>query len=811
MWFLVVCIFAEKFDVGIKIAVSLGHVEFHGAVITDKNVEKYKTKLEKEIKPIGFVDIEYEGTEYCVTWGNGHLCQLKQARDYNEEYASWAKLPIPFFPDNYEIKVKEGPDKKPAPWLLKQINIVRKKFKDCDYIINATDDDREGELIFAYVYQYIGIRKPYKRVVIDSQTKEGYINAFSKLKTAAEVKPVENAGRARSIADWVVGANLTAKMSVKYRGLISVGRVQTPVLNFIVKRENEIRNFKSHPFWYLVAEFTKDNGEKYLAKHSVNQIEKKEDALSLLNKIRDQQAVVTKYEKKEKKKEVPLLYNFSNLAIEANRIYGISSDKALEIIQELYMDGYVSYPRTESVHLTDDMQDVVDQTIDRLALLPEYKDFITPVNKADRNYTKRHFDTKKVESHYAIIPTNNVPSSLSVLSGDKKNVYDLIAKSLIRIIYKAAVLEDTKIETTVNGEVFKSSGVVVKDAQWLNVGVNSKDRFLPELEIGEIVSGKYLIKDGKTEPPQRYTDASLMTAMVTAGKNIEDKELRKVLEETNNGGIGRGSTRAGIIKTVVDRYATRKGKYIIPTENAIKLIEILPLEDIKSAEMTAEWEKRLDKIAHNEDTIDSFVSDIEEQTKKWCDEIDANAVSFVFSPSGNAEELSVNCPVCGKKLIKSKYSYCCSDYTNCKFKVPLEIAGTKITQKDVETLIKKKKTSVKSFKSKDGKKFSASLELKSDNSIGFEFGLGLKCPKCGEVIKESPKAWGCSKCDFVIWNTVAGKELSAKEKKQLINKGKTGLIDGFKSKSGKSFSAYLILDSDKKVTFKFESRPNANS
>ena len=803
-----ICIFAEKFDVGIKIAVSLGNVVFHGNKITDKNVEKYKTQLEKEIKPIGFIDIEYNGSDYCVTWGNGHLCQLKQARDYDSEYVSWSKMPIPFFPENYQIKVKEGPDKKPAPWILKQINVVRQKFKECDSIINATDDDREGELIFAYVYQYIGVKKPYKRVVIDSQTKEGYINAFSHLKMSSEVKPVENAGRARSIADWVVGANLTAAMSVKYRGLISIGRVQTPVLNFIVSREKEIQNFKSHPFWYLVAEFSKENGEKYLAKHSINQIEKKEEALSLLNKIKDKESVVSKYEKKEKTKEVPLLYNFSNLAIDANRAYGISSDKTLEIIQELYMSGYISYPRTESMHLTDDMQEIVDQTIDMLSTLPEYKDFISPVPKNERNYTKRHFDTKKVESHYAIIPTNNVPKSLE---GDKKNVYDLIAKSLIRIIYKPAILEDTKVETVVDGEVFKSSGLAIKDPQWLVVGTSGKERFLPSLEVGEVVSGKYLIKEGKTEPPQRYTDATLMTAMVTAGKNIENKELRKVLEETNNGGIGRGSTRAGIIKTVVERYATRKGKYIIPTENSMKLIDILPLDDVKSAEMTAEWEKRLDKIAHSEETIDNFVKDIEQQTKDWCSKIKDQETSFVFNTAKEQQQLSVNCPICGKPLIKSKFSYCCSDYNNCKFKVPLEVCGAKISAKDVESLIKKKKTSAKSLTSKEGKKFSGFLVLKEDNSIGLSFGLDLKCPKCGkQTIKDSPKAWSCSDCDFVIWNTIAGRTISAKEKKQLINKGKTDVLEGFKSKAGKEFSASLMLDSEKKVVFDFGATSKRN-
>lgn len=816
-----ICIFAEKFDVGIKIVAALGDFSFHGTKITSNNIEKYKAKLEKEIKPNGYVDITYNGRDYAVTWASGHLCSLKQAKDYNPDYLKWSNIPVPFFPERYEIKVKEQidmkthrPTGKPDPWTCRQLKIVKKLFQECDYIINATDDDREGELIFAYVYQILGVKKPYKRVIFDSQTQEGYIKAFSNLKDSSDVKNVEYAGRARAIADWVVGANLSVLMSLKYGGfgkdsLISIGRVQTPTLNLLVQRELEIRNFKSHPFWYITATFKNKDGEKYSAKHEISQIENKKDVETLFNKINGKPGTVVKYDKTKKTKDVPMLYNLANLSIDSNRKYGISANNTLAIVQELYMAGFVSYPRTESTCLTDDMKDVVDETIDMLSELPEYKKYISAVNKKDRNYTNRHFNSKKVESHFAIIPTNKKPEGLSE---DQKKVYDLIAKSLIRIIYKPAVLEDTKIITEVEGEKFKSSGTVVKDPQWLAVDALTNENFLPNLSVGEIVNGAYEIKEGKTEPPSRYTDASLMAAMATAGKNIKDKDLRQVLEETNNGGIGRGSTRSAIIETVVTRYATRKGKSIIPSEKAIKLIEILPVDELKSATLTAEWEQRLDKIAKGEDTLTAFTKDMETETSKWCAKIKAdNSGTKLVSESSNNELLSINCPVCGKPMKKLPWGWSCSAYNkedenSCKFAVGYSIAGAKLSDRDISDLLLNKRTKlINNFKSKSGKTFSAFLLLSDENKIQFSFNSENTCPKCNSPIEVNKSFWKCSNksCDFILWNSVAGKNLSDKDRDALLNNKQTRLIKGFKSKAGKSFDAYLSLDENYKIKFVF--------
>lgn len=828
-----VTIYAEKFDVGVKIAAALGGFDYEGTRVTMNNVEKLKQKLDKDVKKKGAIYIEYQGTKYAVTWGQGHLCSLKQAKDYNPEYAQWKKMPMPFFPQSYEIKIREGYDyktKKPTgandAWAEWQLNIVKSLFEKSEYIINATDDDREGELIFAYVYELLGVNKPYKRVILDSQTEEGFRYAFAHLKNSDEVRPIENAGRGRSVADWIVGANLTALMSLKYGGggadsLISIGRVQTPVLNILVERELAIRNFKSHPFWYVSANFTTENGDTYTGKHEIAQIEDKSKADELLAKVMGKPGVITDYVKEKATKEVPLLYNLTNLSQAANKAYGFTAAQTLEIAQWLYEHGYTTYPRTPSTCLTDDMQTTVDEVLDMLCTYdPQYKNWIEAVPKSQRNYTKRHFNTKKVESHYAIIPTKVKPEGLN---DNQKKLYDLIAKSLIRIIYKPAVLEKTKVVTTVEGENFKSSGTVIVEEQWLVVDSGKKDDdILPILTKGQNVSGNYELKEGKTNPPQRFTDDTLLTAMKTAGKQLDDEELKAIMESERDGGIGTEATRAGIIETVIARkYAERSGKQIIPTEKGMKLIEILPLSEIKSAEITAKWETRLKAISERTDTLDSFIHDIQEQTAQWVKQIQSLEVTQTLSQQKNDNDTGVACPVCGKPMKKYSWGWACSGYQKdnpdaCKFAISYKIGGSSsIKDSDIDDLITKKKTKfIPDFKTKDGKEYGAFLILTDENKIDRTWDTGYECPIChnhqvtaglakGQVI------WSCSGwkdgCSFTIWPKIAGKTISDSDKIALLTKGKTKVIKGFTGSKGK-FDAALKVGDDGKITFDFEKK-----
>ena len=312
-----ITVYAEKFDVGSKIAAALSDTGFDvdGIKVTTSNIESVKEKIKKTCKTKGYIEINYKGEPMSVTWGEGHLCTLKQAKDYNEEYGNWRQMPVPFYPETFEIKVNDQIDREtgkstgqPDPRALRQLNIVKNLFERSEYIINATDDDREGELIFSYVYQWCETSTPYKRVILMSQTKEGYRTAFDNLVSSDKVKSIENAGRGRAIADWVVGANLTALMSLKYgaSSIISIGRVQTPTLNILVKRENEIKNFKSHPYWTLKANFTTADGQTYAAKHKAGQIEDKTKADELLNKVKGKPGIIKDCTSETSSKEAPL-------------------------------------------------------------------------------------------------------------------------------------------------------------------------------------------------------------------------------------------------------------------------------------------------------------------------------------------------------------------------------------------------------------------------------------------------------------------------------------------------------------------------
>lgn len=816
-----ITVYAEKFDVGVKIAAALAGFDYNGTKITMSNIESYKTKLNKDVKKKGVIYIDYKGEKYAITWGQGHMCTLKQAKDYDPEYANWGKIPLPFFPSEYEIKVKEGIDfstRKPTgeadKWTVAQLNIVEKLFNSSKYIINATDDDREGELIFAYVYQYLNCTTPYKRVKLDSQTEKGFKDAFDKLIDSKDVKSVENAGRCRSISDWVTGANISSKMTLKYNKyftdlkMITIGRIQTVVLDFIVEREKAIKSFVSHPFWYVNAEFTTKTGEKYKAKHETSQIEDKKKAEELFNKINGNQGTITSRDISPVKKEVPLLYNLPNLSREANKAFGFTAAQTLSIAQSLYESGFITYPRTESECLTDDMQDVVDETLEMLkGVNPKYKEWIEKVST--RNYTKRHFNTKKVESHYAIIPTTEIPKGLSK---EQQNLYDLIAKSLIRIIFKAANGEKTSIITEVEGEKFKSTGTVIVDPQWLIVDGTIDADLMPTVNVGDIVDGNYELKEGKTEPPKRYTDASLLLAMQTASKAIDDEELKKILVNKNKGGIGRPSTQGPIIDNVVSKYCTRSGKQIVPTEAAMKIIEILPVNELKSPDLTAEWEMKLDDVERGKLSMDSFIGDMEKAVKEWCKIIDEDSPKLEM-PKDADGLTEIKCPKCGSFMRKYKWGWACSAYSKddpsaCKFAMGYNMGGATFTDKDIEEILTNKRSSklIKGFKKKDSEEtYSAYVIIDENGNLGRSWETPYKCPLCGKPVIVGPKAWSCSGwkegCGFVIWDMFSGKKLSDKDKELLITKGKTNLIKNFIKKDGGKYDATLMLGEDGKVTF----------
>lgn len=666
---------------------------------------------------IGHYEFVFKGEKAILCHGVGHLCGLADAKSYGEQYAKWDLSVFPCIPREYKISVKDS--------TKTCFEYVKGFFDKADWLINATDPDREGELIFAYIYDVMNCIKPWKRVWIEDLTPQKIQYAFAHLKESNDVINIQRAGRARSIADWICGINLTiaATKKLSSKDMLSIGRVQTPVLAMVVEREKKILGHTKTPYWKLLAEFTTDKGS-FTAEYEKGQFDNEQEAKSILSSCIDNGKVKSKTIKKKTVAQ-PILYNATQLQATAGKKLGWDLKKTVAVMQELYEHKFMTYPRTSSEHLTVAMQLEVTATLRKLFLLPEYSQYALPEEQWQA-YNKRHFDDSKVDSHPAIIPTMNVPSSLSELSEDERLLYDLLVKSLIRIVYPKAELEDTTVLLDVNGNSFKATGSVISNNGWYTVdAIPEKKATLPPINEGESYPGKYELKQGFTEPPKRYTEPDLITAMETAGKNLEDEEARALMKAENKG-LGTAATRAAIINSLFAReYLTKKGKSIIPTEKGIFLINNLPVDDLKSSELTGEWEKRLHDISVGKEDSQKFVQDMEQTVRNWYTAIASSSTAAYTSGS---EQLS--CPFCGARVIKGKYGYFCSakKETGCTFSIGSEICGKKITDAQAIKLIKEGKTTIiKGFKSKSGKEFDAALKLnKASKKVEFEYKLPKK-------------------------------------------------------------------------------------
>ena len=481
----------------------------------------------------------------------------------------------------------------------------------------------------------------------------------------------------------------------------------------------------------------------------------------------------------------------------------------------------MSYPRTSSEHLTEAMIPEVTLTIQKILQMPEYKEYALPSEQWQK-FSKRHFDDKKVGSHPAIIPTVNVPENMDGLTEEQKQLYDLLCKSLIRMIFPKAELDDTTAIIQAGGVQFKATGSMITEKGWYAVDAMPENKkALPMLKQNDAVTGTYSIKKGETEPPKRYTEADLLAAMELAGQNIEDEELRTLMKMQKKG-LGTDATRAPIVKGLFDHgYLTRKGKSILPTEKGIFLIDTLPIDEIKSATMTGEWEMRLNNISLGTESFDAFVADIVKMLKNWYAAIAASPENH-FTP---ADEKNLICPLCGKPVVHLKSGYGCSGYSKdgngCRFYVGHEIVGAKISDKDAIALIEHGRTGlIKGFHKKDDpdKKFDAYLVLdKAEGRIKFDFQSeaekAMICPICGKPMRKNKIGYGCSGyskdgngCSFIIYSEIAGKKLTESQVLMLLQNGRTGLIRGFHKKDDpdKKFDAVLKVDkAAKKVAFDF--------
>ena len=673
----------------------------------------------------------YEGNGYQVTWTFGHLCELKNPEDYTPMWKSWSLGALPMVPERFGIRLKNDKG------IERQFATIANLFSQADCIINCGDAGQEGELIQRWVMQKASVKCPVKRLWISSMTDEAIREGFANLKAAEEYKSLYEAGLCRAIGDWLLGMNATRLYTMKYlsnrakgQPVLSIGRVQTPTLALIVKRQEEIENFKPEPYWVLTTNYRDTTFTAVLQSEEEEAAEaakqgnsnnnaparrgftSEEEGREALEKIRDAEFFVTSVTKKNGTEAPPHLYDLTSLQVDCNKKFGYSSDLTLQLIQSLYEKKLTTYPRVDTRFLPDDVYPKCGQIMN--GIYAYYKEQIDPLRGAALRKSKKVFDNSKITDHHAIIPTGEAPRTMT---DTERNVYNLIALRFI-----SAFHPDCKFQTTtVLGEAaevpFKVTGKVIVEPGWRTVYTADKDkeseraqeenadeeRTLPVFTKGEHGPHVPDLAQKQTQPPKPYTEATLLRAMETAGKLVDDVELREAMKEN---GIGRPSTRAAIIKTLFSReYIRLQRKSIFATERGVQLIGLIKEELLKSAELTGRWEKKLREIERQEYDAKQFIDELKAMVTDIVRQVlsdNTNRLTAVAQPAPDAlahlkakadkkeqEERAAQqptekkrkiiregsaCPVCGEgKVIKGKTAYGCSRWKEgCDFRKPFK-------------------------------------------------------------------------------------------------------------------------------------------
>lgn len=561
-----------------------------------------------------------EGSSDIITWCVGHLVELDDPESYDPKLKQWRMDTLPILPESFKYH--------PSERTKDQFKVIREllKRKDVETVVNAADAGREGELIFDLVYTLSGCRKPVQRLWISSLTRDAIIEGFKNLKPAEEYKGLRDSAHARQQADWLVGMNATRAQTIKARqaghdGVYSLGRVQTPTLALIVGRDHEISTFIPTNYYEVAADFKALSGNYrgiWFNKDG-SRFDKKDEAEAIASKVTEKRGQIEKVEKKGFRERPPLLYDLTALQRAANARYSFSAAHTLEVAQSLYEKKFITYPRTSSRHLSKSVNAEIKEHVEAARIGP-YVEFIEAIlSKGKVSLTARHVDDKKVTDHHALIPTKQRINAQS-LSNDEKRIYDLIVRRFLAAFYDDAELERTAIVTGVEGERFITRGTVVLKAGWRKVDPvgrekkadeDNEDAELPPVKAQEIVVAlKAEVLSKQTKAPPRYTESSLLGAMETAGRKVEDEELRLAMKDS---GLGTPATRASIIETLLKReYITREKKSLVATPKGIALIKMLPSTLLKSAELTGSWEQKLSQMVRSEYARDQFIREVKE-------------------------------------------------------------------------------------------------------------------------------------------------------------------------------------------------------
>jgi DNA topoisomerase-3 len=557
----------------------------------------------------------FEGNGYWVSWTFGHLCTLKEPEDYNPVWKQWRVEDLPIVPESFGIKIISNDGVK------KQFEVIKQLVAICEEVINCGDAGQEGELIQRWVLLKAGCKKPVKRLWISSLTDEAIKEGFSKLKNASEFDNLFAAGNSRAIGDWILGINGTRLYTKKFAApkmILSVGRVQTPTLAMIVQRQKEINAFKSEVYWELKTVY---RNTEFLCQ--IERLKSEERAQKGLDYLKGKPFEVTSFEQKEGKEGNPRLYDLTSLQVDGNKRYGFSADDTLKHVQSLYEKKLVTYPRVDTTYLSEDLHPKIPNT---LRGLQDYERFTAQVLSQPIPKTKSIFDNTKVTDHHAIIPTGILPSSISP---DEQKIYDLIARRFIAAFYPECKVSNTTVMGKVDQLNFKATGKQILDKGWRLVyeDMESKaakkeeaeEKVLPIFTEGESGEHEPMLHQGKTTAPKPYTEATLLRAMETAGKFVENEEMRESMKEN---GIGRPSTRSAIIETLFKRgYIEKKKKNLLATSTGMDLINTIKNDLLKSPELTGQWEHKLRKMERGDYNPQEFKQELFKMVREITDEV----------------------------------------------------------------------------------------------------------------------------------------------------------------------------------------------
>lgn len=782
-----------------------------------------------------------------ITWCLGHLTELAEPGAYDDKWKSWRAETLPMLPEEFTLQPRKSS--------VDQWHVVRELLRspELSEVVNACDAGREGELIFANTYRLARCMAPVQRLWVSSMTEQAIREGFGSLRPGSTMANLEAAARSRSEADWLVGLNATRAMTLRMRGgtggtLLSLGRVQTPTLALLCEREDAIEHFEPEDFWRVVVRFGVQAGEfdaSWFGPEAiagkpqqeefsetprpprrgsalVERIWSSETADDILARVQGKDGVVVKVERKDKRERPPLLYDLTALQKEANKRFKWSAQRTLTVAQALYeQKKVITYPRTDSRHLTTDQVPGLPKVIGSLAFGPYQQAVDGLRGRWPVRLGKRVVDDAEVSDHHAIIPTGADPMQAG-LTPEEKRLFDLVARRFLAVFHPDAVFATQLVEVAVGDDMFRARGRALVEPGWLAIDppkTSKKDKgLLPRVDPDEPAVNKAAeLRQGTTKPPRRYNEATLLGAMERAGEDLDDAELKRAMKKR---GLGTAATRAAIIETILRRnYIERQDTDLVPTIQGRALLAALPVEALRSARLTGEWEARLVAMADGEEDRDVFMRDIREFARDMVAQLSDAAIDDAIAAALKTKVVADGavigtCPLCQSEVRAARRGWGC---VQCDVYIPSQVASREVSERMVKALLLRRETKpVKGWKNKAGKPFTAALSLADDGNVGFHFPdpdpLG-DCPKCGQPVRRRGKVWTCDtgrECSFVVFEEMTGYKPDDAAVTALLTGG-AGPVAEFTDRAGMRFPGRLRWNGARVIPARVDLREEAGS